>query len=189
VLLLQKKIDRPFEFLIEDLFNVTGVGLVVSGFANAGEWRKGDPMYIGPMRDGSFVKTVARSAHVAQSTVDRVSAGHLACFAISLAKDQRKRLHKGMMLLKKPVKPILSFTAEVLVVKGKATTVTLGKTQIMVNILHMRQSAKIMDLDIIQPRKLVASESMLAPGTKVKIEFRFAGHAVSAINCYLLEST
>ena len=30
----QQKLQRPFEFLVEDKFNVTGIGLVVSGFVS-----------------------------------------------------------------------------------------------------------------------------------------------------------
>ena len=33
----EKKATRPFEFLVDDLFNVDGVGAVASGFVNGGK--------------------------------------------------------------------------------------------------------------------------------------------------------
>ena len=38
----EKKIGRNFEFLIEELFTVTGVGCVISGFVNCGEIKLGE---------------------------------------------------------------------------------------------------------------------------------------------------
>jgi elongation factor 1-alpha len=46
----EKKLNRPFEFLVEDIFNIPGVGGVVSGFVNAGELTVGmnSHVYIRP---------------------------------------------------------------------------------------------------------------------------------------------
>merc|ERR1719491_808841 len=44
----ERKVGRPFEFLVEDVFNdVPGVGCVVSGFVNAGELSVGSYVWVG----------------------------------------------------------------------------------------------------------------------------------------------
>jgi elongation factor 1-alpha len=62
-----RKIERPFEFIVEDYFNVTGIGIIASGFVNTGEWRKGDALHIGPFKDGTYVKTAVKTVHVART--------------------------------------------------------------------------------------------------------------------------
>ena len=56
--------SSDFSSLLQDIFNVPGVGGVVSGFVNAGELTVGANchVYVGPTDDGSFLKTVAKSA-------------------------------------------------------------------------------------------------------------------------------
>jgi elongation factor 1-alpha len=67
---------RPFEFLVDDKYNVNGVGTVISGFVSRGEWKKGGTIMLGPMKDGRIMEVVPRSAHVARTIVDRAWAGH-----------------------------------------------------------------------------------------------------------------
>merc|ERR1740139_1844232 len=45
----ESKANRPFELLVEDIFNVPGVGAVVSGFVNAGELEVGGHVHVGPL--------------------------------------------------------------------------------------------------------------------------------------------
>ena len=146
-----KKHDRPFEFLIEEIFNVTGVGTVLSGFVNAGHANKGDTLYIGPLKDATFMKTVAKSIHVAQTLVDRVWAGHAACFAVALTKPQRRLLsRKGMVMQKEPLTPpAVAFTAEICLAKGDAVTMVRGQTQTTMHILHLKQTCRLEDFQIL----------------------------------------
>jgi elongation factor 1-alpha len=84
------KVDRPFEFLVEDTVTVPGVGLVLIGFVNAGCWRKGDTLYLGPfgnMQGNSYIKTTAKTVHVARTSVSTCWAGHSACLAVTLTKE------------------------------------------------------------------------------------------------------
>ena len=75
----EKKAERPFEFLVEDIFNnVPGAGAVVSGFVNAGNLTVGSNVYVGPFDDGTFIKTVAKSAQVARINTLHVTSGQSA---------------------------------------------------------------------------------------------------------------
>ena len=47
----QNKVGRSFEFLIDGIYNITGVGTVVGGFVNAGKARVGDTAWVGPLND------------------------------------------------------------------------------------------------------------------------------------------
>jgi GTPase len=125
-----KKIERPFEFTVEDHFNVADIGIIVSGFVNAQEWRKGDALHIGPLKDGTHVKTAVETVHVDRIEVDRVWAGRDTCFALSLTKSQRKKMLstcKGVVALQIPVSPSKSFTAEIFLMKGDPVTMINGR--------------------------------------------------------------
>lgn len=100
----EKRIDRPFEMMVEDTFTVPGVGTVLSGFVNSGKFDKGGTIYVGPTKTGTCIKTTVKSIHIMQTTVDHVYAGHSACFAVNLSKEERKSLVRHrMFIFDKPV--------------------------------------------------------------------------------------
>jgi len=171
----EKKICRPFEFLVEDTFNVTGVGIVFSGFVNAGEWKKGDPVYFGPLKDGTYIKTVPKSAHVAQTDVDHIYAGHAAAFAVSLTKAQRKLLNRrGMYALQEPVELSRSFSAEICLMKGDPITMTKGQTQTTMHILHLKRPVRLVDIEATDSRVPSSEpELVLRPGCRARVTFAF----------------
>ncbi len=174
----QNKIHRPFEFLLEDIFQVEGVGIVVYGFVNAGRIKVGEKMYIGPFDDGSFVHTTIRSAHISRVCVSEVVSGVSACFTLSLKKSQSKALRSGMFGLSEIGPASRSFDAEIYVLKGNCTTITT-KYVTMVHILHIHQSAQVVNVQKLddkgsQVATVDESEAKTArPGDKTLISFRF----------------
>jgi len=182
----EKKVNRPFEFLVEEIFNVPGVGGVVSGFVNAGELAVGanSHVYVGPTDDGSFMKTVAKSAHIARINTCHVTSGQSACLAFSLNKDMRKKLRRGMVVLQDSPTSTKEFDAEICVLKGEGTTIRRSY-QAYVHILNVRQSAfarkvEIMNNGMIAPPTKSDSgdkdgdEIVLRPGCRAKVRFEFA---------------
>jgi len=168
-----RKINRPFEFLVEDIFNVRGIGSVVSGFVNAGQWNKGESVHVGPLSDGSYMESVVKSVHIERHDVDHVQAGQSACFALSLNKENRKRLRKGMVLLKEPVAASRSFTADVCFLKGTGTTITKGRYETTVHVLHVKQTARLVDFTSLDHEKLSDANSVLRPGSRATVRFHF----------------
>jgi len=75
----QNKIGRNFEFLIDGVYNITGVGLVVGGFVNAGKAGVGDTVFVGPLNDGSYLKTAIKSAQISRTSVKSVISGNVLC--------------------------------------------------------------------------------------------------------------
>lgn len=169
-----KKIKRPFEFLVEDIFNVHGIGTVVTGFVNAGQWKKGETVFVGPFSDGSYIESAVKSVHIEREEVDHVWAGLSAGFALSLSKEKRKHLRKGMVLLKEPVPATRSFSADICFLKGKCggTTIVKGRYETVVHVLHVRQIAKVVDFTSLENEKL-SDESVLRPGNRATVRFEF----------------
>ena len=189
----EKKAQRPFEFLVEDIFNVPGVGAVVSGFVNAGELTVGSNanVWVGPTDDGSFMRTVAKSAHIARINTAHVTSGQSACLAFSLNKDMRKKLRRGMVVLKEGPTSTKEFDAEICVLKGEGTTIRRSY-QAYVHILNVRQSAFARNIEIVNtnaagmpPSHAATTDDdeeksiVLRPGSRAKVRFEFAQRPVS----------
>ena len=182
----EKKADRPFEFLVEDIFNVPGVGAVTSGFVNAGQLTVGSNahVFVGPTNDGTFMKTVAKSAHIARINTTHVTAGQSACLAFALNKEQRKKLRRGMVVMKENPTATREFDAEICVLKGEGTTIRRSY-QAYVHILNVRQSAYAKEIEIVNTNALGLPPShkaaddeedgiVLRPGSRAKVRFQFA---------------
>lgn len=187
----ENKVKRPFEFLVDDIFNVPGVGSVVSGFVNAGELTVGSNchIFVGPTDDGSYLRTVAKTAHIARIPTQHVTSGQSACLALSLPKEHRKKLRRGMVVLKEEQPPTKEFDAEICVLKGEGTTIRKSY-QAYVHILNVRQSAYAKKIEIVHAHnnnhltKTLTSSSqlyaddedeiVLRPGCRARVRFEFA---------------
>jgi elongation factor 1-alpha len=183
----EQKACRSFEFLVEDIFNVPGVGAVVSGFVNAGELTVGGNchVFVGPMDDGTFMKTVAKSAHIARINTPHVTSGQSACLALALNKDSRKKLRRGMVVVQENPTSTLQFDAEICVLKGEGTTIRRSY-QAYVHILNVRQSAFARSIEILNHNAISLPPNstthrdgdedgiVLRPGSRAKVRFEFA---------------
>jgi elongation factor 1-alpha len=187
----EKKLQRPFEFLVDEIFNVPGVGAVASGFVNAGSLTVGANanVFVGPLEDGTFVKTVAKSAQIARINTSHVTSGQSACLALAIAKDMRKKLRRGMVVLEESPTSTREFEAEICVLKGEGTTIRRSY-QAYVHILNVRQSAYAKKIEIVDnhvvgvtPTHSAANdeenEIILRPGCRAKVRFEFAQRPVS----------
>lgn len=176
----QNKIGRDFEFLIETVFNVTGVGPVVSGFVNAGKIKVGDKVFVGPVDDGTFIPTIVKSSHIERANVSTIVAGNSACMALSLSKTQKKLLRGGMVVLESQADASIAFEAEMAVLRGSGidgTTIRCGY-ETYVHVLHMKQSARVEKIELIhdssqQQHHCSPSEIVARAGNRARITFRF----------------
>jgi GTPase len=91
--------------IIEDVYQVNGVGVVVTGTLNSGVINKGDKLMIGPI-DGSFFEVTVKSMHDNyKNVIDKLLAGCSGCLCI---KSNEKKmvmkkaiLRRGMNLISK----------------------------------------------------------------------------------------
>lgn len=138
---------KPFECLIQEIYQLTGVGTVLSGFVTRGEWKKGEALHIGPLKDGSTFVTVPKSVHVAQTIVNRVWAGHTVCFAIPKPpRNARAMLTKFMVAKKEPIVLTKTFQAEIEFPPGKGFTLTRGRAVVTAHILHIKTQLMVVGI-------------------------------------------
>ncbi len=181
----EKKVTRSFEFLCEDIFNVPGVGPVVSGFVNGGELTVGSNchVFIGPTDDGSYIKTVAKSAHIARISTTHITSGQSACLALALKKEDKNKLRRGMVVVTENPVSTKEFDAEICVLKGEGTTIRKSY-QAYVHILNVRQTAFAKSIEIVNKnvsglppshRSHIDSEDgiILRQGSRAKVRFEF----------------
>lgn len=124
-----------------------------SGFVNAGRVEVGDTVFVGPLDDGTFVQTMVKSAHIARTPSNSLKAGQSASMCMSLNKNERKFLRKGMVILKEnPKRSCVSFVSEICVMKGDHTTIRRNY-QAFVHILNVRQTATAKKIEMFDPHE------------------------------------
>merc|ERR1712241_499642 len=149
--------------------------------------------------DGTFMKTVAKSAHIARINTTHITSGQSACLAFSLNKEMRKKLRRGMVVLQENPTSTKEFDAEICVLKGESTTIRRSY-QAYVHILNVRQSAFARQIELVNgkanvtgndgPKTLISnynhaasieddeetgdSTIVLRPGCRAKVRFEFA---------------
>jgi len=192
----QQKVGRAFEYLVQDVFHLTGVGTVVSGFVNAGRVMVGHKVFIGPV-NGSFIATHVKSAHIARTQVNSVVSGNSACLAFALSKDERKMIRTGMVVLEHPAETSSFFEADMLILKGSGVDgTTIRKNYVtMVHILHMKQCARVENVELLEDAKGYSTRgdgfgesAIIRPGSRAKMIFRFMMRKVSSSEYFCILS-
>lgn len=158
----------PVEFLIDDIFTVTGVGVVVDGTVLSGEVTVNHVLLLGPDNLGEFAPVVVKSIHYKRELIERATVGQSVCFAIKYQSTKRDPLKKssirrGMILADKVANPraIWEFTAEVVILHH--ATMIQEKYQAVVHCGVIRQTAEVAEM----------SKEYLKTGDKGTIKFRF----------------
>lgn len=149
-----------FHMYIDSIYNVAGVGPVVSGSIKSGEIEQGDELLIGPFQDGSYKKTKARSIEMHYYRIDKAQAGQMVSIALSnVDLDEIKR---GMILQPVDSEPIATkaFEAEI-VVLNHPTSITEGYEPV----IHLET---ISETSVINP----IDGNMIA-GDKGRVKFTF----------------
>ncbi len=165
---LFKTASDPVEFLIDEIFNVTGVGVVVAGTMLGGEVSQNQVLLLGPDDVGEFAPVVIRSIHFKRNIVDKVSAGQAACFAIRYhgsKKEQLKKsnVRKGMVVVDKSIGPKATweFSSEVMILHH--ATMIQEHYQAVIHCGVIRQTAEVSAMN----------KDYLKTGDKGTIKFRF----------------
>lgn len=126
---------------IDEKFDVTGVGLVVSGLIESGSITSGARVLLGPFDDGSFRTVRVRSIHVNRVPVERAVAGQMA--GLALSNVEYDEIRRGMALLDLNEKPraVREFEARIRVLHHP-TTIKPGYEPV-IQLKTIRQSAKL----------------------------------------------
>jgi len=168
-------------FVIDHVFQVSGVGTVVSGLTLQGTISIGQPLLLGPDFSGNYHSIVIKSIHRKRVHVNSVHAGQSACFSFKSFKFAPKQLRsltdidslsrlpfsssilrQGMVILDPSLSAsVWQFQAEVYIMYHSTTI--KENYQSVIHCSFVRQSAKIISLH---------SEA-LRTGDKSLVTFRF----------------
>ncbi len=159
--LLKIKANDVFKAHVDDIFNVKGVGTVVSAFVESGQVTPDTNVVIGPLKNGEFRRVRIKSIQYKRMFVDKAIAGQSATFALKGIKHEEVR--KGMILhdLSKIPRPASRFVADVFVLYH-STTIRKGYSPV-IHCSSIRQAARIIDMD----------KEFLTTGSKATVTFEF----------------
>ena len=110
----QRETDKPFLMPVEDVFTITGRGIVATGRVERGTVKVGDTVEIVGM--GSKLQTVITGVEMFRKMLDQAEAGDNV--GLLLRGIQRNEIERGQVLAKPgTIHPHTHFTAEVYVLK------------------------------------------------------------------------
>lgn len=160
----KKDLDKPFLMFIDRVYNVTGVGTVISGTVKQGKLQAGKELLLGPDKSGEFRKIKATSIEMHYHPLAEADAGLVVGVAIRGVKHED--VERGMILCDQIVKPkaVKSFEAEILVL-NHPTRIATGYEPI----LHLSTVAATVKLECLDKEYLKAGES-----GRVRMTFRYS---------------
>lgn len=159
--------DSGSKMYIDKIYNIDGVGPVVSGTVQSGEIETEDEVLIGPMRDGGFREVSVRSIEIHYYSVDKARTGQIASLAISDVEVDE--LDRGMVILPNNSDPKATkrFTAEVMVL-NHPTKITDGYEPV----IHLET---ISETAVIHPK---GDQMMAGEKGTAEFEFKFSPHYI-----------
>jgi small GTP-binding protein len=155
------------EYVIDETFLVTGVGVVVSGTVSRGRLDANSTLLLGPQSDGTFKPVFVRTLHCKRMSVDHVDAGDNCAVSIRAVGRKehltRQSIRRGMCLVDPSLNPVASliFEAEVHILHHP-TTIRLGY-QAVIHSGMIRQVACLVEM-----RKIKGNESSSKPDEKME---------------------
>ncbi|PRW56451.1 GTP-binding 1 [Chlorella sorokiniana] len=156
------KSSEHSEFLIDEVFQVPGVGTVVAGTVKRGTIAPNTQLLMGPdIADTTFKPVVVKSVHYKRLPVGRVVAGQTA--ALALKRVKRHQVRKGMVLVAAEARPQASweFDADIAILTHQTTI--QPRYQAVIHCEIVRQSARVVAMD----------RERLRSGDRACVRFRF----------------
>ncbi|MCX8200525.1 MAG: GTP-binding protein [Candidatus Caldarchaeum sp.] len=158
-----KRKDVPFLLYIDRIYNVEGVGNVVSGSVSQGSLTAGAELLVGPTRKGEFVPVKARSIEMHYTRLAQAEPGYIVGVAVKGVKEEL--LERGMILCDPSLNPksVWSFEADVTVL-SHPTRIGDGYEPIV----HIHTIASTARVKMVDKPYLKAGES-----GKVEMRFKY----------------
>ena len=146
----QSQVQLPTEFLIDQFFNVGGVGLVVAGTLLSGVVSLNHTLLMGPNNQGRFNSVTVKSIHHMRQAVPALLPGQTGAFVVRSRTKEHVRqfgIRKGMVLLDASLEPSATkvFTCDVLVLHSQ-TTMRVNYQPILYA-RNVRQCVRIVEMD------------------------------------------
>lgn len=172
----KKETDKPFLMFIDRIYNISGVGTVVSGTIKQGKLQPGKELLLGPDNSGNFKKVKATSIEMHYHRLAEANAGLIVGIAIRGIKHDEVR--RGMILCEESFKPkaVKSFEAEVLVL-NHPTRIASGYEPVF----HCNTIAESVKLELLDKEYLKAGEE-----GKVRMTFKYKPQFVQEQDKFVL---
>lgn len=157
-------------FIIDNIFNVTGYGTVVSGMVGK-TVKKGDMLYIGPNEKGEFYEVKAKSLHNDyRCFVEELQPGIRGCVCINVGKANKQKLRAGMVLKhEKPLNVCKKFLAKVKIFHHH--TSIKANYQVFANCGMIRESVTFVSITNMSPDE--KTRDILRSGNEGLVEIEF----------------
>lgn len=159
---------EPFEMYIDRIYQVDSVGVVVSGTVKQGIVSQNDPVFLGPMANGSYKKARVQSIEMHHYRVNKAIAGDIVGIAIKGMKASD--ISRGMVISQKEMAAVQEFEAEIAIL-NHPTRIGIGYEPV----IHMEticEAVKIVGLD--RPYMMAGERG------KARIRFKFKPYAVAS---------
>jgi elongation factor 1-alpha len=146
--------DKPLLLYIDRVYNVEGVGSVVSGSVKQGKLAAGTEVLVGPDVKGRFTPVKVRSIETHSARIPEAEPGYIVGAAVRGVKHEL--LHRGMVLCDPALDPkaVYSFEAEITVL-SHPTRISSGYEPI----LHCHTIASSVRLTLLDKEYLKAGET------------------------------
>jgi elongation factor 1-alpha len=158
--------EEPFEMYIDRIYQVEGVGVVVSGTIKQGKVAPNETLYVGPMKNGTFAKARVQSIEMHHYRVGKATAGDIVGVAVKGVRPSE--IVRGMVLSKKEPKASREFEAEI-VILNHPTRIGLGYEPV----IHLETICEAIEVIGLDSGYMKAGER-----GKARIRFKFRPYVV-----------
>ena len=170
-------LDKPIEFQIDDSYNITGIGIVISGTLLKGILKIGDILHMGTDINNAFTPVCIKSIYLYDKPSKEVIAGQHVTMNIKTINRKtqlnKDMIRKGMVLVPKNNTQIIhEFTADIYILHHQ-TTISgknnkKGGYQPIIHCNGVRQTAEIL--------KIYNQNGILRSKERAKVSFKFLHH-------------
>jgi GTPase len=161
-----EQLGKPAKYTIQEVFQVPGIGAVVSGILLSGVVSVKSTLWLGPDRTGRYQRVAVKSIHDKKMEVSNAFAGQNVCFA--LRGVVRGQIRKGMYLIdgRESEPPAMrEFTAEIEIFGRHSTSIKTGYEPV-VHVGNVRQTAVITDITNVVKKTTVGEDSVREDSVK-----------------------
>ncbi|MDY6965436.1 MAG: GTP-binding protein [Halobacteriota archaeon] len=158
--------DKPFQLYIDEVYQVSGVGTVVSGTVKQGHIKVGDNLNLGPSIEGIFTRVKVQSIEIHHYRVDEAKAGDIVGLALKGVKEFP--LERGMVLCEGEPKAVREFEAEVMIL-NHPTRVRRGYEPVV----HLETISEAVEFTQLEYDYMMAGQV-----GRVKMRFKFKPYFV-----------
>lgn len=160
-------------FIIQETYNIKGIGIVFYGYQKNGVIKKGDSLKIGPFGNNFYTINIRNIRNVIEKDVDILNSGELGCLAIKqLSKEyqfKRENIKKGMYITNNPF-CCYEFIAKIYILHHPTTI--KENYQSTIHCGSVTQAAQITEIINVK-KKITTDNKLLRTGDQAKVKFKF----------------